>query len=122
MVLLGVLLAGAAGAVARYVIDGAVHRRWAPTVPMGTLLVNAAGSFVLGVLTGAALYHHPDPAVRTILGTGFCGALTTWSTLSWETVRLVDEGALAAAALAMLGGLASSLAAAALGIALVALI
>ena len=119
MVLLGVLVAGAAGAVARYVIDGAVHRRWSPTVPVGTLLVNVAGSFILGLLTGAALYHHPDPAVRTVLGTGFCGALTTWSTLSWETVRLVDEGAPAAAALAMLGGLASSLAAAAVGIGLV---
>jgi CrcB protein len=119
MVLLGVLLAGGAGAVARYVIDGAVHRRWEPTVPVGTLLVNAAGSFVLGVLTGAALYHHPDPAVRTILGTGFCGALTTWSTLSWETVRLFDEGEPAAAALAMLGGLASSVGAAAVGIGLV---
>ena len=122
MVLLGVLVAGAAGAVARYVIDGAVHRRWEPTVPVGTLLVNAAGAFVLGVLTGAALYHHPDPAVRTILGTGFCGALTTWSTLSWETVRLFDEGEPSAAAAAMLGGLASSLVAAALGIGLAGLV
>jgi CrcB protein len=122
MVLLGVLVAGAAGAVARYVIDGAVHRRWAPTVPMGTLLVNAGGSFVLGVLTGAALYHHPDPAVRTVLGTGFCGALTTWSTLSWETVRLIDDGAPGAAAVAMLGGVASSLVAAAAGIGLAGLV
>jgi CrcB protein len=122
MVLVGVIIAGAVGAVARYVIDGAVHERWAPRVPIGTLLVNVLGSFVLGVLTGAVLYHQPDPAIRTVVGTGFCGALTTWSTLSWETVRLVDEGAPAAAALAMLGGLASSLAAAALGIALVALI
>ena len=122
MVLLGVLLAGAAGAVARYVIDGAVHRRWEPTVPVGTLLVNVVGSFVLGVLTGAALYHHPDPAVRTILGTGFCGALTTWSTLSWETVRLVDEGEGRAAVVAMVGGLASSLVAAALGIGLAGLV
>jgi CrcB protein len=121
MVLLGVIVAGAIGAAARYAIDGAVHERWAPRVPMGTLLVNVLGSFILGVLTGAALYHHPDPAVRTIIGTGFCGALTTWSTLSWETVRLVDEGAPVAAALAMLGGLASSMAAAALGIALLAL-
>jgi CrcB protein len=121
MVLLGVIIAGAIGAVARYVIDGAVHDRWAPRVPVGTLLVNVLGSFVLGVLTGIALYHQPDPAVRTVLGTGLCGALTTWSTLSWETVRLVDEGAPAAAALAMVGGLASSLAAAALGIGLIAL-
>jgi CrcB protein len=122
MVLLGVLVAGAVGAVARYVIDGAVHRRWAPTVPMGTLLVNAGGSFVLGVLTGAALYHHPDPAVRTVLGTGFCGALTTWSTLSWETVRLIDDGAPGAAAVAMLGGVASSIVAAAAGIGLAGLV
>jgi CrcB protein len=121
MVLLGVIVAGAIGAVARFVIDGAVHERWAPRVPFGTLLVNVLGSFILGALTGAALYHQPDPAVRTVLGTGFCGALTTWSTLSWETVRLLDEGEPAAAALAMLGGLASSLAAAALGIGLVAL-
>ncbi len=121
MVLLGVIVAGAIGAVARYAIDGAVHERWAPRVPIGTLLVNVIGSFILGVLTGAALYHQPDPAVRTVLGTGFCGALTTWSTLSWETVRLLDDGAPSEAALAMLGGLVSSLAAAALGIGLVAL-
>ena len=115
------LVAGAFGAVARYVTDGAVHERWAPRVPMGTLVVNVLGSFVLGLLTGAALYHHPDPALRTVVGTGFCGALTTWSTLSWETVRLLDEGAPGGAALAMLCGLGSSLAAGALGIALVAL-
>ncbi|MEY2464611.1 MAG: fluoride exporter [Acidimicrobiaceae bacterium] len=122
MVLLGVALAGAAGAVARSLVDGAVQRRLGAQVPIGTLVVNVAGSFILGLLTGAALYHQPDPAIRTVLGTGFCGALTTWSTLSWETVRLVEEGTPRAAVIAMVGGLTTSLVAGAAGIGLVGLL
>jgi CrcB protein len=122
MVLVGVLLAGAAGAVVRYLVDGAVQRRFGAQVPIGTLVVNVAGSFILGLLTGAALYRQPDPAIRTVLGTGFCGALTTWSTLSWETVRLVEEGTPRAAVTAMVGGLTTSLVAGAAGIGLVVLL
>jgi CrcB protein len=122
MVLLGVALAGAAGAVARSLVDGAVQRQLGAPVPIGTLVVNVAGSFILGLLTGAALYHQPDPAIRTVLGTGFCGALTTWSTLSWETVRLVEEGTPRAAVIAMVGGLTTSLVAGAAGIGLVGLL
>jgi CrcB protein len=122
MVVLGVALAGAAGAVVRYLVDGAVQRRLGTQVPIGTLVVNVTGSFILGLLTGAALYHQPDPAIRTVLGTGFCGALTTWSTLSWETVRLVEEGTPRAAVIAMVGGLTTSLVAGAAGIGLVGLL
>src|SRR5207237_7875961 len=82
-------LAGAAGAVARYLLDGAVQDRTAGPFPFGTLTVNVVGSLVLGVLAGLALDHTGSSAVRTVLGAGFCGGLTTWSTASWETVRLL---------------------------------
>ena len=81
--------ASATGAVARYLVDGAITGRF----PWGTLVVNATGSFLCGFLTGLALAHGP----RIVLVTGFCGAYTTFSTFTYETVRLVEEGSMAAA-------------------------
>ena len=86
-------LAGAIGAVARYLLDGAVQDRTSGLFPFGTLTVNAVGSLVLGCVTGLALRYAGTETTDTIIGTGFCGAFTTWSTASWETVRLAQEGA-----------------------------
>jgi len=113
-------VAGALGAVARYLLDGAVQGRTRATFPFGTLMVNVAGSFILGVLTGLALYHGLTPAPKAMIGAGFCGGFTTWSTASWETVRLAEDGAVGAALCNGLGGLLASVAAAAAGIALMA--
>lgn len=110
--------AGALGAIARYLVDGAVDDGRRGVVRFGTLTVNVVGSFVLGVVTGVALAHDVDPSVRTIVGVGFCGGLTTWSAAAWETVRLLEEGRYAAGLAHAIGGLAASLAAAALGLAL----
>jgi fluoride exporter len=89
---LWVALAGSAGALARFVVDGAVKGRWATVFPVGTLLINISGSLLLGLLTGLALFHGEPGAVRTIAGTGFCGGYTTFSTASFETVRLLQQG------------------------------
>lgn len=88
--------AGALGAVARYLTDVALRRRGSG-FPLGTLTVNLFGSFVLGVVTGLALTHAGSTTARTVIGTGFCGGLTTWSTAAWETVRLAEEGETATA-------------------------
>lgn len=86
--------AGAAiGAPLRYLTDRAVQGRLgAAAFPWGTLTVNVVGSLVLGLLTGATL-NAGGSDLRLLIGTGFCGALTTYSTLSFETVRLVEQRA-----------------------------
>jgi fluoride exporter len=113
-------LAGAVGAVARYLLDGAVQDRTAGSFPFGTLTVNVVGSLILGFLAGYALSHTGGRTARTIVGTGFCGGLTTWSTASWETVRLAEEGATATAVRFTVVNVVASFAAAAVGIVLLA--
>jgi len=113
-------VAGAIGAVARYLLDGAVQDRTAGLFPFGTLAVNVVGSFILGFLAGYVLGHTGGRTAKTIIGTGFCGALTTWSTASWETVRLAEEGATTTAITFTLANVVASFAAAAVGIALLA--
>lgn len=91
------LLAAAVGAVARSVVDGWVTERSNGPFPWGTFVVNVSGSFVLGLVTGLALYHDLSGVTRTVLGTGGLGAYTTFSTFSLETVRLAEDGATGAA-------------------------
>jgi len=90
--LAGVSVAGAVGAPARYIVERAITRRRAGAFPLGTFVVNVSGSLVLGLIAGAALYHGFAGAPRAWLGTGFCGAYTTFSTFTFETVRLIEEG------------------------------
>ena len=111
-----VATAGALGAVSRYLLDGAVQDRTEGIFPFGTLAVNVVGSLILGLVAGLVLRHGASSHLESVVGTGFCGGLTTWSTASWETVRLAEEGSLAAAARYTGVNLAASLAAAALGL------
>ena len=113
-------LAGAVGAIARYLVDGAVQDRTTGPFPFGTLAVNIIGSVVLGFLAGYVLSHTDGRTARTVVGTGFCGALTTWSTASWETVRLAEEGVTSTAIAFTVVNLVASFAAAAVGIILLA--
>jgi CrcB protein len=86
------VVAGAVvGAPLRYLTDLFVQSRHDTVFPWGTLTVNAAGSLVLGLIAGAVSVGAPA-WLFTLLGTGFCGALTTFSTFGFETVRLVEEG------------------------------
>jgi CrcB protein len=112
-------LAGGAGAVARYLADGAVQDRTAGPFPFGTFTINIVGSLVLGLVAGVVLRHGGPGALGSIVGTGFCGGLTTWSTASWETVRLAEAGEVATAIGFTVANLAASLAAAALGLLIV---
>ena len=117
----GFVAAGAIGAPLRYLVDGAVQDRTAGVFPWGTFVVNVSGSLVFGFVTGLALYHAFPDTPRVILGAGFCGAYTTFSAFSFETVRLLEEGATAEAFRNALGTLVTCAAAAGAGLALAAL-
>lgn len=113
---LGVAAGGAAGAVARLTFDGAVTSRRDGPFPLATLLINVAGSLLLGVLTGLTLYHHTPDGWRVVLGTGFCGGFTTFSTASFASVRLTQDSRPTLAALNVMGTLALCAASAAVGL------
>ncbi|GAA1493835.1 fluoride efflux transporter FluC [Curtobacterium herbarum] len=119
VVFLGVAAAGGLGAALRFVLDGAVNRGREFRIPVGTLTINVTGSFLLGVVTGAA--GHLGVVPVAVLGTGLLGGYTTFSTASFETVRLARSGRTTAAAVNGLGMLVVSVAAAAAGVALGAL-
>ncbi|MEO3804623.1 fluoride efflux transporter CrcB [Nonomuraea sp. B1E8] len=89
MTVLLIVLGAAVGAPLRYLVDRAVQARHDTAFPWGTLTVNVAGSALLGFLAGLPA----GDGVMALAGTGFCGALTTYSTFGYETVRLVEEGA-----------------------------
>lgn len=117
---LGFLAAAAVGAPARYLLDGWVQDRTNASFPWGTFAVNATGCLALGVVTGLGLYHGLGDTARTVIGTGGLGAYTTFSTLTYETVRLAEGGDVGGAVLNAAGSLAVGLIAAALGLALTA--
>lgn len=93
MLWLYVAIGGAAGSVTRYLLGPAVQGRVAGTFPVGTLVVNVSGSFLIGaILQYAADSTALSAEARVLLAAGFCGGFTTFSTFSWETVRLVQGG------------------------------
>lgn len=97
------VVAGAVvGAPLRYLTDLFVQKRHDSVFPWGTLCVNAAGSLVLGATAGAVTATGGPSWVLPLVGTGFCGALTTFSTFGFETVRLVEDGAVLEAGLNIL--------------------
>lgn len=81
---------GALGCVVRFVVDGMMRSRWSSDVPIGTIAVNVVGSLVFGVLAGLAIGDAGAGTAATIVGTGFCGGLTTFSAISFETIRLAQ--------------------------------
>lgn len=109
---------GAIGAPSRYVVDRYVQERTRGVFPWGTFVINVSGAFVLGLLTALEARHHLTPDVEIALGVGFCGAFTTWSTYNFESVRLLEDGALGAAAANAAGSLAAGVVAAAGGLVL----
>jgi len=113
--LLLVIVGAAVGAPLRYLTDRAIQQRHDSDFPWGTLTVNVAGSLVLGLMTGAvAAGVSPEPLVP-LVGAGLCGALTTWSAFSYETLRLAQEELTAQAAANVALSLGAGVAAAFLG-------
>lgn len=108
--LLGIAVAGALGAVGRYGLEGAVSNRFPGVFPWGTFTVNMSGSFVIGALF-VVLSERVVVAgwVRSSLTIGFIGAYTTFSTLSLEAARLVQDGSYLVAAAYGVGSLALGL-------------
>ena len=106
------LIAAAVGACGRYLLDSSMPFPW------GTCVVNISGSFVLGLITGLALYHGLGVDSKLVFGTGFCGAYTTFSTFTYETVRLAEEHEIAGALKNVVASLLLPALAAAAGLAL----
>jgi fluoride exporter len=117
-----VAAAGAVGAVLRALVIHHVTRRHPDPLPIGTMLVNASGSLLLGFLTGLALYHGFGPHDLDVAGVGLCGGYTTWSTASWESIHLIRDGHRTESVVYTFGGLALCLATAAAGIGIAALV
>lgn len=109
-------LAGGVGAVLRLVLDGAIKARTRTAFPLGTLLINVSGSLVLGVVTQLALGGILDDAWRLVIGTGLCGGFTTFSTASFEAVRLVQQRRYVLASVNAVGMLVAAVGAGLLGI------
>jgi fluoride exporter len=117
----GIVIAGAIGAPTRFLLDGFVQDHTSGAFPWGTFVINMTGSIILGFITGLALYHAFPTTPKIILGTGFCGAYTTFSTWTFETIRLLEEGAVREALLNAGMSLIIGMGAAGAGLALAAL-
>lgn len=113
MTVLLVALGAAIGAPARYLTDRAVQARHDTVFPWGTLAVNTVASLILGILAGAAAAV--SSTLSALIGTGFCGALSTYSTFSFEVVRLQQDGDRFHAAANVIVSVVAGVGAAALG-------
>jgi len=113
LTVLWVALGAAVGAPLRFLVDQAVQSRHGSRFPWGTFTANMTGSFVLGALTGAAAVL--PPAVSATVGTGLCGALTTYSTFGYETFTLLEDGLRGTALRYVVGSVTAGLAVAAAG-------
>ena len=111
-----VSVAGGLGAAARLVLDGVISARFRSAYPVGTTVINVSGSLLLGLITGLAISHGLPQQWHLILGSGFLGGYTTFSTASVETVRLLQAGRYASAVVNGLGMLVLSVLAAAVGL------
>ncbi|TMA37292.1 MAG: fluoride efflux transporter CrcB [Deltaproteobacteria bacterium] len=91
-----VALGGLLGSVGRYWLAGAVQRLNGAEFPVGTLAVNALGSFAVGLIMALSVERGALPAnARIFLTIGFCGGFTTMSTFSYETMALLRDGEVA---------------------------
>jgi CrcB protein len=117
-----VALAGALGAVARYAVHSLVQSRASGVFPVGTVVINVTGSLALGFIAGLVIYQGADPDLRTIVGTGFLGGYTTFSSYSFETVGLLEDGVPRAAVVNAVGSVVVGALAATAGLLLASLV
>jgi CrcB protein len=114
----GLAVAGALGAVLRYLADHLVQRRAGSDFPLGIMVVNLSGSLLLGLLVGAGLHHDLSSPWVTVLGTGLIGSYTTFSTFTFDTVRLAEDGQWSTSVLNATVSITAGIGAAAAGLAL----
>jgi fluoride exporter len=112
-----ICVAGGIGAALRLIFDGLIRTRVRSSYPVGTTVINLTGSFLLGLLTGLATRQLVPHQWQIIVGTGLLGGYTTFSTASFETVRLIEDRRYIAAAFNAFGMLVVCIAASALGFA-----
>ena len=117
-IILLVGVAGGLGSATRFVVDGLVRSKARTALPVGTIIINVTGSFLLGLLAGAVIVHAAPVELQAIAGTGFLGGYTTFSTASFETVRLIQSRRTGLALLNGIGTAVGAVAAAAVGLAL----
>jgi len=116
-------IAGGLGAIARFMLDGLIRARLSrgrlsTMLPLGTMIINVSGSLLLGFVTGLVLFHAIPSDLQLVVGTGFLGGYTTFSTASFETARLIQERQFVAALLNGVGMLLLAVAAAVAGLGL----
>jgi CrcB protein len=115
MTVFQIALGGAFGALSRWAVGGWVQEAAGPGFPLGTLLINVTGSFLLAFLMAFLEGVAAPPAWRSFLAVGFCGAYTTFSTFSYETARLLQGGDWSRATMYLFGSVFVSLASTLLG-------
>lgn len=118
MTLVGIALGGAMGALARYGLSGWIHARLGAAFPWGTLGVNVLGSFLIGLCFSYLQHTSLPPEAREFVAIGLLGAFTTFSTFTWETAALLQDGEWTRAALYVGGSLLLGLAAVLAGLGL----
>jgi CrcB protein len=112
-----VALGGALGSVSRFLLGPALQRAFNATFPVGTLFINILGSLILGFVMRLTVEGvNVTPEARAFIAIGFCGGFTTFSTFTYEAMRLLEDGEGSRAALYILASVLLSLAAAFLGI------
>jgi CrcB protein len=126
-------IAGGLGAIARFMLDGLIRARLSRAglnraglnrghlntmLPLGTMIINVSGSLLLGFVTGLVLFHAIPSDLQLVVGTGFLGGYTTFSTASFETARLIQERQFVAALVNGVGMLLLAVAAAVAGLGL----
>ncbi|MCQ1953815.1 fluoride efflux transporter CrcB [Arthrobacter sp. zg-Y238] len=109
-------LAGGFGAVARFIVDGLIRDHLKTDFQWATTIINVSGSLVLGLLTGLTIEHFVSTDLSIVIGTGFLGGYTTFSTASYETVQLIKEGRYGASFISGIVMLVLSVAAAVIGL------
>jgi CrcB protein len=111
-----VAIGGALGSVARYLLGAFIQDRVSMALPLGTLVINVVGSLLLGFFVQVGLDTSAfSPEIRFFLTTGFCGGFTTFSTFSYETFRLIEDGEYGTAGAYVTGSVVLSLLGCALG-------
>jgi fluoride exporter len=110
-------IAGALGALSRYVLGRFIAERAGAEFPLGTLFINVTGAFFIGLLFALACHKIISPALQTVFATGFLGGYTTFSTMNWEGVQLARGGSTRMSLIYLVGSMALGLLAATLGLA-----